>query len=133
MTAGNLNDPFCHGQAFDPALVSAFTAAKVGSKLVPTLGESIWFLVAHPGWCPEHVEAMKTASVEDQVQFSMYLPAPMRLSEVIKWTLEFNLTDSEVIGQRAREAVERIKGVSSSMLLEFLALAFDSRIRCDRQ
>lgn len=97
------------GTIDDPGLRKAFEDAYSDLRRLPSLEESISFMVEHSGYNNEHIEALKTASVEDYYRLFTQPHTGRRLSQFVKWSLRFNSGDQAEIGEKARKALEQIK------------------------
>jgi hypothetical protein len=95
----------------DLTLRQRFEAAHVAHRQLPTLSESLVFMAAFSSYNPDHVVAMRLASVGDYEQvFRTFNGADLR--NAIKSSLRFKTGEDAVIGQRAREALLRLKALS---------------------
>lgn len=100
------------GSVDDPGLRKAFDEGHAKLRKLPTLEESLMFMVDHSGYNEDHIEALKAASVEDYRNLFEQQFSGRKLSELVKWALQFNSGDKAEIGRKAREALEGIKSTN---------------------
>jgi len=100
------------GSIDDPALRKTFDDTYAAHRRLPTLEESVIFMVEHSGHNQEHIEAMMSATVDDYYRLFTTPHEGARLSDLIKLTLRFNSGEEALIGKKAREALNQIKGKS---------------------
>jgi hypothetical protein len=100
------------GSIDDDRLRAAFEAVHSELSMLPSLEESLTFMAKNSGYNPEHLEAMKRASVDDYESMFLKTHVDVRLSSLIKWSLRWAGTEHEEITLKAREALGRIKAIS---------------------
>lgn len=100
------------GSIDDPKLRATFLQVHAELTQLPTLEESVVFIVQNGGFNEEHLEAMKKASVDDYHAMFLKLHADPKLPDLIRCTLRWGEGDHREIATKAREALERIKGTS---------------------
>jgi hypothetical protein len=85
--------------------------AKVHLKLqrLPSLEDAILFVIANSGYNPEHIEAMKQATVDDFYNLLMKPREDVKLASIIKWLMRWKGTENAVITDKASEALKKIK------------------------
>jgi hypothetical protein len=100
------------GTIDDGKLRAAFEAKHSALTQLPGLEEAVTFMAKNSGYNPEHLEAMKQASVDEY--HAMFLKArdDVKLSDLVKWSLRWTDGDHAEIAAKAKEALERIKATS---------------------
>jgi hypothetical protein len=105
------NHPF-GGTVDDSKLRAIFDSIHAGSVRLPDLAESLSFMARTSSYNPEHLEALKSASVDDYQTFFLAPHGAEELPNQIRWSLRWADTDHAEITVKAKEALERIKTTS---------------------
>jgi hypothetical protein len=100
------------GSIDDTVLRSKFDAVHAGLVQLPGLEESLSFMSRTSSHNPEHLQALRDASVDDYEAVFMKDHDEIKLANLIKWSLRWADSDSSEITVKAREALERIKRTS---------------------
>lgn len=100
------------GSVDDPKLREAFDNAHAALVHLPTLSDAAYFMAKHSGYNPEHVEALKRATVDDFHTFFLGEHDFAMHPKLVKWCIQWTAPEHAEIGRRAREALERIKASS---------------------
>lgn len=100
------------GSIDDTKLRATFNAAHSGFKRLPGLEEAVTFMAKNSSYNPEHLEAMKAASVEEYQAMFLKQHDDVKLSSLVKWSLRWAGSEHAEITAKAREALERIKATS---------------------
>jgi hypothetical protein len=100
------------GTVDDAKLRATFDSIHAGSVQLPDLAESLSFMARTSSYNPEHLEALKSASVDDYQMFFLAPHGADELPNQIKWSLRWADTDHAEITAKAKEALERIKTTS---------------------
>jgi hypothetical protein len=96
----------------DSSLREAFEAAHAAHRRLPSLEDSLLFMSTNSGYNPEHLAALHAATVDDYERvFRTFSGTDLR--NAIKWSLRWKDTENAAIGQRAREALIRLKNLSA--------------------
>jgi hypothetical protein len=108
----DLNEHPFGGSIDDEKLRETFETVHSAQVTLPSLEEAVSFMAKHSGYNPEHLEAMKRASVDDYQAMFLKTHADVRLSNLIKWSLRWADSEHAEITEKAREALQRIKSMS---------------------
>lgn len=100
------------GSIDDTKLRATFEAVHSGLTQLPGLEEAVTFLAKNSGYSPEHLEAMKAASVDEYQAMFLKQHDDVDLSSLIKWSLRWAGSEHSEITSKAKEALERIKATS---------------------
>jgi hypothetical protein len=100
------------GSIDDPKVRVVFEELFARLNQLPTLEEAVKFMVKNSGYNPEHLQAMKLASVDDYQAMFMKTYDDVQLSSLIRYTLRWADSDHAEITAKAKEALERIKATS---------------------
>lgn len=100
------------GSINDAKLRATFDAVHAELTQLPGLEESVTFMAKNSGYNPEHLEAMKKASVDEYQAMFMKQHDDVKLSSLVKWSLRWAGSEHAEITAKAREALERIKSTS---------------------
>lgn len=100
------------GSIDDTKLRARFDEVYSGLKKLPTLEEAVTFMVRNSGYNPEHLEAMRNASVDEYHAMFLKEHHEVELSNLIKWSLRWSDSDHAEITTKAKEALARIKRTS---------------------
>jgi hypothetical protein len=100
------------GSIDDAKLRATFDAAHSALTQLPSLEEALTFMVNNSGYNPEHLEAMKKASVDEYQAMFVKQHDDVELSNLVKWSLRWAGSEHADITAKAREALERIKTTS---------------------
>jgi len=100
------------GTIDDPKLRAAFDSVHTGLMQLPGLEESLSFMARTNSYNPEHLEALKKASVEDYHELFTAPHDSRKLAPLIKWSLRWANSDHAEITVKATEALGRIKATS---------------------
>ncbi len=100
------------GSINDPKLRAIFDSVHAGLVQLPSLAESLSFMARTSSYNPEHLDAMKRASVDDYQTLFLAPHDDDKLSNLIKWSMRWAETDHAEITEKAKEALERIKAMS---------------------
>lgn len=100
------------GSIDDPKLRATFDSVHVSLMQLPSLAESLYFMARTSSYNPEHLEAMKRASVDDYEALFLAAHDGVKLSNLIKWSMRWAHSDHAEITVKAKEALERIKATS---------------------
>ncbi|SDC52184.1 hypothetical protein SAMN05216345_102606 [Cupriavidus sp. YR651] len=100
------------GTIDDGKLRATFATVQSTLTQLPSLEEAVSFMAKNSGYNPEHIEAMRKASVDDYYALFMGDHRDPTLSALIKWTLRWVDTEHAEIAAKAKEALERIKATS---------------------
>ena len=108
----NLKEHPFGGTINDAKLRATFDAIHTRVTQLPGLEEAVSFMVKNSGYSPEHIEAMKKASVDDYQALFLKEHDEAKLSNLVKWSLRWTDSDHAEITVKAKEALERIKATS---------------------
>jgi hypothetical protein len=100
------------GSVNDPKLRAIFDSVHAGLVQLPSLEESLSFMARTNSYNPEHLEALKRASVDDYHDLFLAPHEDVKLSNLIKWSLQWTSSDYAEITVKAKEALARIKATS---------------------
>lgn len=100
------------GSIDDTKLRATFEAVHSGLMQLPGLEEAVTFMAKHSGYNPEHLEAMKVASVDEYQAMFLKQHDDVQLSSLVKWSLRWENSEHAEITAKAKEALERIKTTS---------------------
>lgn len=96
----------------DSAIKNKFAAAHAKLTSLPTLSESARFYADNSGWNPEHIEAMKKATVDEFHDFFM-MDHGDDLNRLIKACLNIGSAEDSDIALKAKGALKRIAATSA--------------------
>jgi hypothetical protein len=108
----NLADHPFGGSINDPKLRATFDAIHARLVQLPSLEESLYFMARTSSYRPEHIEALKRATVDEYHALFLARHSDVKLTHLISWTLRWAETDYAEITVKAREALARIKETS---------------------
>lgn len=111
-TAFDLKEHPFGGSIDDTKLRATFEAVHSGLKQLPGLEEAVTFMAKNSGYNPEHLEAMKVASVDEYQAMFLKHHDDVKLSSLVKWSLRWAGSEHAEITAKAKEALERIKAMS---------------------
>lgn len=100
------------GSIDDTKLRSTFDAVHSELKQLPRLEEAVTFIVKNSGYNPEHLDAMRMASVDEYQAMFLKHHDDVTLSSLIKWCLRWADSEHAEITNKATEALNRIKATS---------------------
>lgn len=100
------------GSINDTKLRATFEAVHSGLTQLPGLEEAVTFMVKNSGYNPEHLQAMKVASVDEYQAMFLKQHDDVKLSSLINWSLRWADSEHSEITAKAKEALERIKATS---------------------
>lgn len=100
------------GSIDDTKLRATFDAVHSGLTQLPGLEEAITFMAKNSGYNPEHLEAMKKASMDEYQAMFLKHHDDVKLSNLVKWSLRWAGSEHAEITAKAKEALERIKATS---------------------
>lgn len=100
------------GSINDTKLRATFEAVYSGLTQLPGLEEAVTFMAKNSGYNPEHLQAMKVASVDEYQAMFLKQHDDVKLSSVISWSLRWADSEHSEITVKAKEALERIKATS---------------------
>jgi hypothetical protein len=100
------------GTVDDISLRKKFDAAHIELTHLPGLEEAITFMAKNSGYNPEHLEAMKRASVDEYHAMFLKEHESVELSNLVRWSLRWTGTENSDITTKAKEALQRIKATS---------------------
>lgn len=100
------------GSIDDTKLRATFEAVHSRLTQLPGLEEAVTFMAKNSGYNPEHLEAMKMASVDDYQAMFLKQHDEVKLSSLVKWSLRWADSEHAEITAKAKEALERIKATS---------------------
>lgn len=100
------------GTIDDAKLRAKFDVVHSELTQLPGLEESVCFMAKNSGYNPEHLEAMKLASVDEYEAMFLKKHDGVRLANLIKWSLRWAGSDHAEITVKAKEALNRIKATS---------------------
>lgn len=100
------------GSIDDSKLRATFDSIHAELTQLPSLEEAVTFMVKNSGYNPEHLEAMKGASVDDYQAMFLKQHDDVKLSSLVKWSLRWADSEHAEITAKAKEALERIKATS---------------------
>ena len=96
----------------DQKLRDEFAQVYVKLQRLPSLEEAVLFVITNSGYNPEHLEAMRQASVDDFYALLMKPREDVKLTSIVKWLMRWKGTENAVITDKAREALEKIKAIN---------------------
>ncbi|WP_157201692.1 hypothetical protein [Massilia sp. Root335] len=99
------------GSIDDVVLRTKFDEAHTSLVRLPSLDESLKFMVKHSGYNPEHIEALLKATVEEYEAVFLEEHSDVKLASLIKWSLKWD-GDKVEISRKAKEALQRIKATT---------------------
>jgi hypothetical protein len=108
----NLKEHPLGGSIDDAKLRTAFDAVHSGLTQLPSLEDAVTFMAKNSSYNPEHVEAMKNASVDEYEVMFLKQRDDVKLSNLVKWSLRWAGSEHAEITNKARAALERIKKTS---------------------
>lgn len=100
------------GSIDDTKLRATFEAVHSGLTQLPGLEEAVTFMAKNNGYDPEHLQAMKVASVDEYQSMFLKQHDDVKLSRLISWSLRWADSEYSEITVKAKEALERIKATS---------------------
>lgn len=100
------------GSIDDTKLRATFEAVHSGLTQLPGLEEAVTFMAKNSGYDPEHLQAMKVASVDEYQSMFLKQHDDVKLSRLISWSLRWADSEYSEITVKAKEALERIKATS---------------------
>lgn len=100
------------GSIDDTKLRAKFETVHSELTPLPGLEEAVTFMAKNSGYNPEHLEAMKVASVDEYEAMFLKQHKDVHLSSLVKWTLRWADSEHAEITAKAKEALERIKATS---------------------
>ncbi len=100
------------GSIDDAKLRATFEALHSELTQLPGLEEAVNFMAKNSGYDPEHLEAMKAASVDEYQAMFLKQHDDVKLSSLVKWSLRWADSEHAEITAKAKEALERIKATS---------------------
>lgn len=100
------------GSIDDTKLRATFEAVHFELTQLPGLEEAVTFMARNSGYNPEHLEAMKVASVDEYQAMFLKQHDDLKLSSLVKWSLRWADSEHAEITAKAKEALERIKATS---------------------
>ena len=100
------------GSIDDTKLRATFDSVYSELKQLPRLEEAVKFMVKNSGYNPEHIDAMRMASVDEYQAMFLKHHDDVTLSSLIKWCLRWSDSEHAEITNKATEALNRIKDTS---------------------
>ena len=108
----NLSEHPFGGTIRDQKLRDEFAQVHLKLQRLPSLEEAVLFLINNSGYNPEHLEAMRQASVDDFYALLIKPHENVRLASIVKWLMRWKGTENAVVTEKAIEALERIKAIN---------------------
>jgi hypothetical protein len=108
----NLSEHPFGGTVRDQKLRDEFAQVHVKLQRLPSLEDAVLFVINNSGYNPEHLEAMRQASVDDFYALLMKPRKDVKLASIVKWLMRWKGTENAVITDKAREALEKIKAIN---------------------
>lgn len=108
----NLSEHPFGGTIRDQKLRDKFIQVHLKLQRLPSLEEAVLFVITNSGYNPEHLEAMRQASVDDFYALLMKPHENGRLASIVKWLMRWKGTENAVVTDKATEALERIKTIN---------------------
>ena len=100
------------GSIDDIKLRASFDAVHSELVQLPSLEEAVIFMAKNSSYNPEHIEAMKVATVDEYETMFLKHHDDVKLSSLLKWSLRWADSEHAEITNKAKEALERIKATS---------------------
>jgi hypothetical protein len=100
------------GSIDDAKLRATFEAVYSGLRQLPGLEEAVTYMAKNSGYSPEHLQAMKLASVDEYQAMFLKQFDDVKLSSLVKWTMRWTGGEHAEITAKAKKALERIKATS---------------------
>lgn len=100
------------GSIDDIKLRAIFDTVHAELTPLPGLEEAVTYMAKNSGYHPEHLEAMKAASVDEYQAMFVKQHDDVKLSSLVKWSLRWADSEHAEITVKAKEALERIKATS---------------------
>lgn len=100
------------GTIDDAKLRHKFEALHAGFTQFLGLEEAITYMDRNSSYNPEHLEAMKRATVDEYQALFLKAHQNFELANILKWSLRWADGEHAEITTKAREALERIKATS---------------------
>jgi hypothetical protein len=96
----------------DSQLRAIFKATHDSLVKLPSLVDSLSFMARTSSYNPEHLEALKQATVDDYHALFLAPPSGVKLSQLIKWSMRWAESGPTEISDKARQALQRIQDTS---------------------
>jgi hypothetical protein len=104
----DLNEHPFGGSIDDAVLRAKFETLHSVLVELPGLEESLVFMVKHSAYNPEHILALRNATVDEYQALFLKEHRDVRLANIIKWCLRWDGENAEITN-KSREALARIK------------------------
>lgn len=100
------------GSISDTQLRLKFESVHKELAQLPTAKEALLFMVQHSGYGPQHIAALKDATVEDFLEIFQGQYDETVFPEMVRWSTQWSDSEHEEIAVKAKEALQRIKATS---------------------